>query len=136
MCSAGERINMGMKRSPADGVGRGEFEEPGANQTPRGVVISRPNPSGIGQRGRAEARGLRRHRPPATEVDRMLVSHRCFIMPGERRGANASVAPANSGLNGLDGRTARPRSYVRKRTDASASPVRLSPCGGRKADQA
>src|SRR5215203_2952313 len=46
MCSAGERINMGMKRSPADGVGRGEFEEPGANQTPRGVVISRPNPSG------------------------------------------------------------------------------------------
>src|SRR5215217_2750854 len=79
MCSAGERINMGMKRSPADGVGRGEFEEPGANQTPRGVVISRPNPSGIGQRGRAEAGAVRRHRPPATEVDRVLVSHRCFM---------------------------------------------------------
>jgi hypothetical protein len=101
---------MGMKRSPADGVGRGEFEEPGANQTPRGVVISRPSPSGIGQRGRAEAGAVRRFRPPATE--------------------------ANSGLHGLDGRTARPRSYVRQHTDASASPVRLSRCGSRKADHA
>jgi hypothetical protein len=50
---------MGMKRCPADGVGRGEFEEAGANQTPREVVISRPNPSGIGQRSRVDAGAVR-----------------------------------------------------------------------------
>src|SRR4051812_38671543 len=74
MWSAGERINMGMKRCPADGVGRGEFEEPGANHTPRELVISRPNPSGIGQRGRATRGAGRPHgrasprSKPASEV--------------------------------------------------------------------
>ena len=53
---------------------------------------------------------------------------------GERE-ANGG-APANSGLHELDQRTARPRSYVRQRTDASASPVHVSRCGGRKADHA
>ena len=89
------------EEAPPTRVGRGEFEEPGANHTPRGVVISRPNPSGIGPRGRAEAGAVRRHRPFA------------IVRPHLGR-----------------------RSYVRQRTDASASPVHLSPCGGRKADHA
>ena len=51
------------EEAPPTRVGRGEFEEPGANHTPRGSRDLSPELSGIGPRGRAEAGAVRRHRP-------------------------------------------------------------------------
>src|SRR5829696_3731853 len=56
------------EKAPPTRVGRGEFEESGANHTPRGSLISRPNPSGIGQRGRRLSQRGAAAPPTSTEV--------------------------------------------------------------------